>query len=78
MSDEKKREELDAVIKQARVAVLRDLNLPTTIEDSDPRIQKLTPPWRLQIRAKAKELLIDEEVRRRKYVYARYSIGCID
>ena len=68
LSDETKREELDAVIKQGRVFLLKNMNLPTTLEDSDPRLKGLTPPWKEQLRAKAKELLIEEEVRRRKYV----------
>lgn len=50
------------------------MGLPPTIEDSDPRLQKLTPSWKVQIRGKAKELLIEEEVRRRKYVLIE---GCI-
>ena len=51
---------------QARNEILKTQNLPTTLEDSDPRIKSLTPPLRQQVRARAKELLIDEEVRRRK------------
>ena len=66
LSDKTKREELDAVITQARVALLRDLGLPNTARDDDPKLKGLTPPWRQQLRAKSKELLIDEEVRRRK------------
>ena len=66
LGEAQKREELDAIVKQARSEVLRTHNLPTTLEDSDPRIKSLTPPIRQQVRAKAKEMLIDEEVRRRK------------
>ncbi|KAI0694627.1 DnaJ-domain-containing protein [Cytidiella melzeri] len=66
--DEKKREELDAMVKQARVLVLKTLNLPTTLKDDDARLKDIVPPVKQQIRAKAKELLIDEEVRRRKAV----------
>lgn len=44
------------------------MTLPTTLEDDDLKVKNLTPPWQDQMRAKAKELLIDEEVRRRKYV----------
>lgn len=69
LSDKAKREEIDAVINQARAILLKSLLLPTTTPDSDPRLRNLAPPWRQQLLAKAKELLIDEEVRRRKYVY---------
>ena len=53
---------------QARAMLLKDLQLAANTPDSDPRLKALTPPWREQLRAKAKELLIDEEVRRRKCV----------
>lgn len=68
LSDKAKREEIDAVINQARAILLKSLLLPTTTPDSDPRLRNLAPPWRQQLLAKAKELLIDEEVRRRKAV----------
>lgn len=48
--------------------MLKTLNLPTTIKDDDPRLKDAVPPFRQQVRAKSKELLIDEEVRRRKCV----------
>ncbi|KAJ3480290.1 hypothetical protein NLI96_g8454 [Meripilus lineatus] len=68
LSDKAKREELDAVIKQARLVLLREKELPTNIEDNDYRLHDISPPWKDQLRAKSKELLIDEEVRRRKAV----------
>lgn len=66
LSDKTKREELDAVINQARVVLLKTLNLPTTTRDDDPKLKNLTPSWRQQLLSKSKEFLIDEEVRRRK------------
>ncbi|KAI0359861.1 DnaJ-domain-containing protein [Trametes cingulata] len=68
LSDKTKREELDAVINQARVMLLRTHNLPPNTRADDPRLKNLTPPWRQQFLAQAKQLLIDEEVRRRKAV----------
>ncbi|KAI0787670.1 DnaJ-domain-containing protein [Fomes fomentarius] len=68
LSDKTKREELDAVIKQARVVLLKTLGLPPITRDDDVKLKNLTPPWRQQLLAKAKEFLIDEEVRRRKAV----------
>nr|VWO96201.1 Cation-transporting ATPase (EC [Ganoderma boninense] len=68
LSDKTKREELDAVINQARVVLLKNLSLPLTTRDDDPKLKGLTPSWRQQILAKSKEFLIDEEVRRRKAV----------
>ncbi|KAM5535938.1 hypothetical protein V8D89_010378 [Ganoderma adspersum] len=68
LADKTKREELDAVINQARVMLLKNLGLPPTARDDDPKLKGLTPSWRQQILAKTKEFLIDEEVRRRKAV----------
>ncbi|KAF9456621.1 DnaJ-domain-containing protein [Collybia nuda] len=68
LSDKDKREELDAVINQARSLVLKTLSLPTSIPDSDPQLKNLNPPYKFRLRAQSKELLIDEEVRRRKAI----------
>ncbi|OBZ72230.1 J domain-containing protein spf31 [Grifola frondosa] len=68
LSDKTKREELDAVINQARSVLLKSLALPTTTRDDDPRLKNLSPSWRQQLLAKVKEFLIDEEVRRRKAI----------
>ncbi|TFK70337.1 DnaJ-domain-containing protein [Pluteus cervinus] len=68
LSDKAKREELDAVIKQARLLVLKSLNLPNTTQDSDPKLRGLNPSFKVSLRAQSKQLLIDEEVRRRKAV----------
>lgn len=69
LSDKAKRDELDAVIHQARAVLLKSHNLPPNTPDDDPRVKALTPPWKQQFLAKAKEMLIDEEVRRRKYAH---------
>ncbi|KAH9850373.1 hypothetical protein C2E23DRAFT_836253 [Lenzites betulinus] len=68
LSDKAKRDELDAVIHQARAVLLKSHNLPPNTPDDEPRVKALTPPWKQQFLAKAKEMLIDEEVRRRKAV----------
>ncbi|KAL5525960.1 hypothetical protein ACEPAG_7298 [Sanghuangporus baumii] len=68
LSDEKKRDEVDAIVTSARTLLLREHKLPTTIEESDPRIKELNPPFRVQIRLKCKEMMIEEEVRRRKAI----------
>ncbi|KAI0734116.1 DnaJ-domain-containing protein [Fomitopsis betulina] len=68
LSDKTKREEIDAAMTQARVVLLKSLQLPTTTADNDPKLKELSPPWRQQFLAQAKELLIEEEVRRRKAV----------
>ncbi|PPQ72605.1 hypothetical protein CVT26_004079 [Gymnopilus dilepis] len=68
LSDTAKREELDAVINQARITVLKSLNLPTSTPSSDPKLQGLDPPFSVMLKAQSKQMLIDEELRRRKAI----------
>ncbi|KIJ13457.1 hypothetical protein PAXINDRAFT_100703 [Paxillus involutus ATCC 200175] len=79
LSETTKRVELDATIASARSTLLRSLSLPPNLTDDDPRIknlasdptmvaQGLTTPWKLMLREKVKEVLIDEELRRRKAI----------
>ncbi|KAG6862494.1 hypothetical protein C0995_000041 [Termitomyces sp. Mi166 len=63
-----KRENLDAVINQARLMILKALNLPSSTPDTDPALNGLEPPYKVRLRLQSKELLIDEEVRRRKAI----------
>ncbi|KAF8969208.1 DnaJ-domain-containing protein [Flammula alnicola] len=68
LSDKAQREELDAVINQARTLVLKALNLPPTTAPTDSKLQGLDPSFKVRLRAQSKLLLIDEEVRRRKAI----------
>ncbi|KAG8213303.1 chaperone regulator [Butyriboletus roseoflavus] len=79
LSDANKRTELDATIASARSTLLRALSLPPNLADDDPRLknladdpkmkaQGLTTPWRIMLKEKVKEVLIEEEVRRRKAI----------
>ncbi|KAF5367557.1 hypothetical protein D9758_003643 [Tetrapyrgos nigripes] len=68
LSDKNKRDELDAVINEARLVLLKSLSLPTTTEDDDPALKTLKPSFKARLRAQAKEMLIEEEVRRRKAI----------
>ncbi|TDL25789.1 DnaJ-domain-containing protein [Rickenella mellea] len=68
LSETARREELDAVIKEARIQLLKSLSLPSSVKDDDPRLKTVKPPFKTQLRAKAKEMLIEEEVRRRKAI----------
>jgi len=45
---------------------LKSLSLPSTITDEDPRLLALQPGFQERMQQQTKELLIDEEVRRRK------------
>jgi DnaJ family protein C protein 8 len=68
LSDKSKREELDAVIQQGRILVLKSLSLPLATPDDDPKLRGLVPPFKARLRQESKDLLIEEEVRRRKAV----------
>jgi DnaJ homolog subfamily C member 8 len=64
--DTPKREELDAAINEARSVLLKGLSLSTSTPDDHPKLRGLTPPFKVQLRQKSKEILIEEEVRRRR------------
>jgi DnaJ family protein C protein 8 len=66
LSDKEKRENLDATVNQARVEILKSLNLPTSTPDDHSKLKELSPPWKLQLKDKIKAMLIDEELRRRR------------
>ncbi|QRV89497.1 DnaJ domain protein [Ceratobasidium sp. AG-Ba] len=68
LSDQTKRDGLDAVMLEARAQVLKANSLPIGINDTDPRVLALVPSFRDQVKATAKDIFIDEEVRRRKAV----------
>ncbi|KAB5594867.1 J domain-containing protein spf31 [Ceratobasidium theobromae] len=68
LSNQPKRDELDAVMLEARAQTLKAHSLPTGTSDTDPRVLALVPSFKDQIRACAKDILIDEEVRRRKAI----------
>jgi len=53
---------------EARILLLREFDppLPASTPDSDPALKALGKQWKAMMRAKCKDMLIDEEVRRRK------------
>ncbi|KAH6913307.1 chaperone regulator [Coprinopsis sp. MPI-PUGE-AT-0042] len=68
LSDKDKREEMDALMKQARYRVLKSLDLPVSTESDDQALKGLNPPFKARLKAQSKELLIEEELRRRKAI----------
>jgi len=70
LSDTAKRADLDAVVLEARNRLLQGFNppLPHNTHDSDPALKALGKRWKEMVREKSKEMLIDEEVRRRKAI----------
>lgn len=66
LSDKDKRLDIDSTILFARTEILKALSIPASAPDNDPRLFRLEPSLKDQIRQKTKELLIDEELRRRR------------
>lgn len=50
----------------ARMLILRGLNVPTEAPDSHDKLRFLQPTLKERVKQKTKELLIDEELRRRR------------
>jgi DnaJ homolog subfamily C member 8 len=65
LSDEKKREALDAALKQAKIDTLKSMSLPISISDDDHRLQDVLSTFKQNLRLRSKQLLIEEEARRR-------------
>jgi len=65
LSDEKKREALDAALRQARIETLKDMDLPTTIANDDYRLEEVMSTFKQKLRVKSKQILMEEEARRR-------------
>lgn len=69
LTDEKKRRALDETIFDARMLVLREFKLLPAVDDSHEVLVRLRDPdLRERVRLKTKEILIDDELRRRRSV----------
>lgn len=66
--DEDKRKGLDETVMDARLMVLKELGLPFSTASDDPRTASLVPSWEDRVRAATKELMVDDELRRRKAI----------
>lgn len=67
LNDPKKRKSLDETIFDARMLVLREQGLAPVVPDDHEKLVKLKdPPLRERVRKKIKEILIDDELRRRR------------
>ncbi len=52
----------------ARLMVLKQLDLPFATAYDDPRLANLSPSWDERVRQATKELMVDDELRRRKAI----------
>jgi DnaJ family protein C protein 8 len=52
----------------ARLMVLKQLDLPFATAYDDPRLANISPSWDERVRQATKELMVDDELRRRKAI----------
>ncbi|KAK0529655.1 DnaJ subfamily C member 8 [Tilletia horrida] len=72
--DEEKRKSLDETVMAARIVALKELGLPPTIAPDDERIEALGPgALEERVRAKTKEIMIDDEVQRRRAIRLQHA-----
>ncbi|KAK4049212.1 DnaJ sub C member 8 [Microbotryomycetes sp. JL221] len=65
--DSEKRKALDETLQDARMLVLREQGLPRDTPDNHDKIRTLKDPeFKERVRLKTKEILIDDELRRRR------------
>ena len=69
--DSEQRDTLDEVVISARVMVLQDMKLPADVAAEDERLQDLVPSFEERVRKRTKELMVDDELRRRRSVRLR-------
>ncbi|KAI9634503.1 uncharacterized protein MKK02DRAFT_38034 [Dioszegia hungarica] len=68
LSDAAARREIDAIMTHARTLVLKNL-IPVgyaTVTDTDPRLANLKPSYDVQIRTKAKQILLEDAMARER------------
>ncbi|KAE8259129.1 hypothetical protein A4X13_0g1214 [Tilletia indica] len=72
--DEEKRKSLDETVMAARMVTLKELGLPVTIASDDERIKALgTGALEERVRQKTKEIMIDDEVQRRRAIRLQHA-----
>lgn len=52
----------------ARLLILRELGIPSNAPDTHDKVRFLLPPIRVRVKAKLKEIMIEEEIRKRRTV----------
>ncbi|PWN27977.1 DnaJ-domain-containing protein, partial [Jaminaea rosea] len=72
--DEEKRKALDETVLSARYLVLKEhLGLPVSTPSEDERLQGLQPTFEERVRKATRDLMIDDELRRRKSLRAQHA-----
>jgi len=72
--DEEKRKSLDETVMAARIVALKEFGLPPTIAADDERVLALgSGALEERVRAKTKEIMIDDEVQRRRAIRLQHA-----
>ncbi|BEI87122.1 hypothetical protein CcaverHIS002_0704680 [Cutaneotrichosporon cavernicola] len=65
LSDAAEREKIDSILTYARTLVLKEAlgsGYSTKVADDDPRVTGMSPPFQIQLRTKAKQLILEESM----------------
>ncbi|KAK8865656.1 hypothetical protein IAR55_000801 [Kwoniella newhampshirensis] len=76
LSNPESRREIDMIMTHARTQVLKEVlgsGYSTNIPDDDPRLTNLRPPLDQQVRAKGREILVEDELARRRKTKLAYA-----
>nr|XP_031859351.1 uncharacterized protein CI109_005192 [Kwoniella shandongensis]KAA5526423.1 hypothetical protein CI109_005192 [Kwoniella shandongensis] len=76
LSNRETRREIDMIMTHARTQVLKEIlgsGYSTNIPDDDPRLTNLRPPLEQQVRAKGREILVEDELARRRKTKLAYA-----
>lgn len=66
--DEAARKKLDEVVMEARITLLRELDLPGDLPSDDSRIVAMGKSFEDKLRLRTQEIMVDDELRRRRAV----------
>jgi DnaJ family protein C protein 8 len=64
--DEERRKNLDETVMAARILCLKELGLPSNITADDERLNDVVPSFDERVRKGTKEIMIDDELRKRR------------
>ncbi|ODO07380.1 chaperone regulator [Cryptococcus wingfieldii CBS 7118] len=71
-----KRKDIDMIMTHARTQVLKTIlgsGFSTNVADDDPRLANLSPPFEQQVRAQGREILVEDELARRRKTKLAYA-----
>lgn len=64
--DEERRKNLDETVMAARIVCLKELGLPSSTSADDEKLKDVVPSFDERVRKGTKEIMIDDELRKRR------------